>query len=225
MIFLVLVGPVGSVLGILGPGLGFGLFLSAVALSAVSVIGLSGAAAFASATDRPWRKQALRASLVPFLIVLPVVLFSQTGAGPAINDVSTDLEDRPQILPDVGAAPGSSAKPPEVLELFANQQRESYPDIRPLILQSPPTEAFPRALAVAREMPSWKVVGHNEAAGRIEAIATSSVFRFVDDIVVRVRPDGSGTRVDLRSRSRMGRSDFGANAARILDYLSALQSR
>jgi uncharacterized protein (DUF1499 family) len=49
--------------------------------------------------------------------------------------------------------------------------------------------------------------------------------RFVDDIVIRVTADGSGSRVDMRSLSRQGRSDFGVNAARIRAYMGELKKR
>ena len=62
-------------------------------------------------------------------------------------------------------------------------------------------------------------------AGRIEASQTSRWFRFTDDIVIRVTPDGPGSRVDMRSLSRQGRSDFGVNAARIGAYMGELKRR
>jgi uncharacterized protein (DUF1499 family) len=59
--------------------------------------------------------------------------------------------------------------------------------------------------------------------GRLEAISVSRVFRFIDDVVVRVRPEGSGSRIDMRSKSRVGKGDLGANAARIEDFMLALR--
>jgi uncharacterized protein (DUF1499 family) len=72
-------------------------------------------------------------------------------------------------------------------------------------------------------MERWQVVSDDAALGRIEATATSRIFRFVDDVVIRVRDDGGETVVDVRSRSRMGQSDLGANSARIRAYLADLQ--
>jgi uncharacterized protein (DUF1499 family) len=70
----------------------------------------------------------------------------------------------------------------------------------------------------------WAVVGDDPVAGRLEAVATTRWFRFKDDIVVRLRdrPDG-GTRVDMRSKSRLGRSDLGTNARRVRTFLDDLR--
>jgi uncharacterized protein (DUF1499 family) len=70
----------------------------------------------------------------------------------------------------------------------------------------------------------WELVASDSAAGRIEATATTPWFGFKDDVVVRVRPDGSGSRIDVRSVSRVGKSDVGANAKRIRTYLADIAS-
>jgi uncharacterized protein (DUF1499 family) len=66
------------------------------------------------------------------------------------------------------------------------------------------------------------VVASDASSGRIEATARTRWFGFTDDIVVRIRPEGAGSRIDVRSASRVGRSDVGANAARIKEYLDRL---
>jgi uncharacterized protein (DUF1499 family) len=81
---------------------------------------------------------------------------------------------------------------------------------------------FQRALRVAREMPAWEITYEDAAAGIIEGVATTALFRFRDDFVIRIRPDGAGARVDMRSKSRDGRGDLGANAERIRAFLKVL---
>lgn len=140
---------------------------------------------------------------------------------PPIHDISTDTETPPAfvaILPLRAGAPNSAEYGgPEV----AAQQRAGYPDLGPLTLQEPPVQVFPRALAVARDL-GWEVVASDLATGRIEASATTFWFGFIDDVVVRISPSGSGSRIDVRSVSRVGRSDVGANAKRISTYLTRL---
>jgi uncharacterized protein (DUF1499 family) len=86
-------------------------------------------------------------------------------------------------------------------------------------------EAYERALGLARSMPAWTVTSADAAAGTIEAVATSRVFRFQDDIAIRVRPEpGGGSRVDVRSKSRDGKGDIGANAMRIRSFVDALRA-
>src|SRR3970282_457381 len=93
---------------------------------------------------------------------------------------------------------------------FAEQQRKAYPDIQPLELAEDPAAAYSRALAAAGAV-GWEIGGKDPAAGRIEAVATTAWFGFKDDVLVRVTPAARGSRVDIRSHSRVGRSDIGTN--------------
>lgn len=83
--------------------------------------------------------------------------------------------------------------------------------------------AFEQALAVARKM-GWEIVAADPAAGRIEAIATTFWYGFKDDVVVRINEDNEGSVIDVRSKSRVGRGDLGANASRIRAYLEVLNT-
>lgn len=142
---------------------------------------------------------------------------------PPIHDISTDTENPPAfaaVLPKRAGAPN----PPEYAGAqVAAQQKAAYPDLRPLRLELPPAEAFGRALQVARDM-GWEIVAAQPEDGRIEATDTTRWFGFKDDIVVRVRPEEGGSRVDVRSKSRVGRSDVGTNAGRIRRFLDRLRS-
>jgi uncharacterized protein (DUF1499 family) len=104
----------------------------------------------------------------------------------------------------------------------AMQQRQGYPDLAPLTLPEPSGQVFARARATAERL-GWDIVGADPATGLIEATDTTRWFGFEDDVVVRVTPWGTGTRVDLRSVSRAGRSDIGSNADRLRRFLEALQ--
>ena len=116
------------------------------------------------------------------------------------------------------AAPnGAEHGGPEV----AAAQLAAYPNVRPLVLPMPPDQAFTRALDVARAM-GWEIVASDARTGRIEATATTLWFGFKDDVVVRIMPQGNASRIDVRSASRLGTSDIGANARRVLEYLSKL---
>ena len=104
---------------------------------------------------------------------------------------------------------------------LARTQSGAYPDLGPHRIDAAPARAFERALQAARAM-GWEIVAADAAAGRIEATDTTFWFGFKDDVVVRVEADGSGSRVDVRSVSRVGASDVGTNAKRIRAYLRAL---
>jgi len=99
---------------------------------------------------------------------------------------------------------------------------EAYPDLQPLELAVPPGRVFDLALAVARGMEGWTVSVALREEGWIEAEATTPRLGFVDDVTVRVERADDRSRIRVRSASRVGIYDFGANAARIRDYLDRL---
>ena len=102
-------------------------------------------------------------------------------------------------------------------------ETDAYPDLEPLDLPLGPGPAFAAALAAARSMPGWTIVVADPEAGEIRAEARTSRLGFVDDVRIRARPlSGGGTRVDVRSTSRVGIYDFGTNARRIRAYLERL---
>ena len=142
---------------------------------------------------------------------------------PPIHDITTDPADPPQFraiaaLRSAAGANSSDYEGPPIAEL----QARAYPDIRPLRLAMPPDAAFRRALDTVHEL-GWTVVAADPAEGRIEASDRTFWFGFTDDVVIRVRPAESGSRIDLRSSSRVGRGDRGMNAARIRRFAAALQ--
>jgi uncharacterized protein (DUF1499 family) len=221
LVALLLLGaPLLAFLGLAGPG-AFSFFLAGLGLGLISTIGLAAAAAFASATGKAWRGAAVRATVVPLVLTLGVLGISYGSTGHTIHDVTTDLEDTLQFTPDVAALEDLPMERADVLLI----QQEIYPDIQPLIVDLSPASAFAAAEQAAAAMPGWEIVSADAASGRIEATATSRVFHFVDDVVIRVQSAGpDASRIDVRSRSRMGRSDLGANSERIRLYLLAVQA-
>ena len=143
---------------------------------------------------------------------------------PPIHDITTDIEDPPAfeaILPLRAEAPNPAGYGGPAV---AAQQHDAYPDVAPADYPIATDAAFEAAFAAARDM-DWDIVGIDQAAGRIEAIDRTFWFGFIDDIVIRVRPTDAGSRVDVRSVSRVGVSDMGTNAARVRAYLAELEER
>jgi uncharacterized protein (DUF1499 family) len=141
---------------------------------------------------------------------------------PRIHDVTTDTTNPPEFV----AIARLQRKNWNSLQYggpeVARQQHNAYPDIVPLILTVPPDQAFDKALSVAKSM-EWTIVDANKAGGRIEAVATTFWFGFKDDIVIRIEQSGPGSRVDIRSVSRVGVSDLGTNAKRIREFLREMR--
>jgi len=172
------------------------------------------------------RGRGLRAGGVVALAGAALLLIAaRPGVGvPRINDFSTDLADPPAftyaatLVPNLGR---SLAYPPA----FAAEQRACCADLHPARLPMTVAEAFPRVRDAAAGMPSWTLTTSDPATGLIEAVATSTVFGFEDDIVIRVRPvaDGAGSVVDVRSKSRDGQGDLGVNANRIRAFVGRLE--
>jgi uncharacterized protein (DUF1499 family) len=140
---------------------------------------------------------------------------------PPIHDITTDTEDPPRFVAVLARRAGAANSADYEGAKVASQQKSAYPDIAPIRLPDPPDRAFERALDAARSL-GWEIVAAEPKDGRIEATDTTRWFGFKDDVVIRVRPDGAGSRADVRSVSRVGRSDVGANAARIRRFRSAL---
>lgn len=152
--------------------------------------------------------------------LLLLVLLAAAGPSrdlPPINDITTDLEDPPAFALD----PAERARDMAYPEKFKAQARTAYADLAPQSTAAEPARALELAEATARKL-GWEVVAVDTEAGTVLARDTTGVFQFVDDILVRIRPaEAGGSLVDVRSKSRDGRSDLGANAARIRRFQAA----
>ena len=135
---------------------------------------------------------------------------------PPINDISTDTVDPPVFW--------FTATPSDYPAQNAESQRAAYPNVRPLEMPASVEEAFAASLALVEDR-GWQVLSADPAEGQIEAIATSMLYRFEDEVAIRVTETDTSTRIDLRSRSRLGQIDRGANARRIEAFLSDLATR
>jgi uncharacterized protein (DUF1499 family) len=142
---------------------------------------------------------------------------------PGIHDITTDTRN-PPVFVAVAPLRQDAPNPMEYAgDSVARVQQEAYPDLRPLMMAMPVDSAFSLALRTARDM-GWEIVDQSRREGRIEATATTPWMGFKDDVVVRVTSASGISRVDVRSKSRVGRGDVGANANRIRAYLRRLHA-
>lgn len=195
-------------------------FFVSLAAAALSLLGLL----FARGA-----RAARRAGLAGLVIALGFAWlpwqWKQTlDALPYIHDISTDTEAPPQFvaaarLRKEGDHP-VAYDGPEV----AAQQRSAYPDIAPLITRMPHDQVFEAARQTLEDM-GLQITDADPAQGRLEASHTSFWYGFTDDLVVRIADTAQGTRVDVRSKSRVGRSDLGQNAKRVREVLTRLKAR
>ena len=214
----VIAAPFGYRIGIAPLGPAFLLLAGGVLLIAVSA-GVLGARMARETGPKGWTARSALAAAVAVGAVPVATLVSSLGA-PPIHDVTTDTEDPPSFVAAVALnTPGRTDYDGPGL---AERQRAAYPGLGPAILSVAPADAFRRALAVVRRM-DWEVLATDPDTFRIEATDRTFWFGFHDDIVIRVAAAGeSGSRVDVRSLSRVGVGDLGVNARRVRQFLDGL---
>lgn len=218
-VLLLVLGPLLSFVGLL-PGL-YGFFLYMLG----AVVGLVGVVVGLITALRGRPGPGLAAVALGLGVILVVVFPGfASGGRPRINDISTDLEDVPAFTQAL-SLPENQERDMAYPEAFKSTVRDFYKSLKPLKAKATPDEAFQQALALAREQPRWQVTVVDPQARTFEGVVETRLFRFRDDFVVRVRPEGEGARVDMRSKSRVGKGDLGANAQRIEQFLQALAPR
>jgi len=152
---------------------------------------------------------------------VPSMALQEARRVPPIHDISTDTANPPAFVALLAARRAAPNGADYAGEALAEQQRKGYPDIAPLAVAAPPPAAFERSLAAARAL-GWTIVAADLNALRIEATDMTPFFGFKDDVVIRITPAGEASRVDVRSMSRVGRSDLGTNARRIRAFTREL---
>jgi uncharacterized protein (DUF1499 family) len=161
------------------------------------------------------------------LLAYPTYIAIKARNLPWIYDITTDPIDPPRYDTLAKARP-RDANPIVYAGLTAAElQLEAYPDIEPLDADIDTRSAYNAALSIINRR-RWRVVearapDQGRPEGRIEAVARTPIMGFRDDVIVRVRAFEGGARVDVRSSSRYGSFDFGANAARIRSLLEDIE--
>ena len=210
---------------LLGAALGFVLFVLAFISGAIGWLRARGSGPLP-------RGAAVLLGLAGLVSVFAIVFMVHASGAPPIHDITTDFDDPPAFKDVLAARMASGALNPadyrriqdtngEKLDVAA-AQRSAYPDILPLVGSEPPATLIPLAVKAAHDL-GWDVVATDPADGRLEATDTTRYFGFKDDIVVRIRATPSGSRIDVRSESRVGLGDAGANARRVAAYLADLR--
>lgn len=197
--------------------------LALIVATVSAAIGLVRSGGSAGRSSAPLAWVALLAGLL--LSANNVMQVRKAAGAPPIHDITTDTADPPKFVA-VLPLRAKAANPPEYPgEEFARQQRTAFPDLTTIFVRAPAEQVFGRAEAAARAL-GWDIVADVPGEGRIEATDTTKWFGFKDDVVIRIAPaidqPGSETRVDVRSKSRVGRGDAGVNARRIRAFRDQL---
>ena len=221
----VVVSPLGHRVGLLTLGPAFLLFVAGFLVSLAALI--IGAVMLIRRRDAHLdvRRTVTAVVVSAIAILVPMSLVGGNVGAPPIHDITTDTDDPPQfeaVLPLRADAPNSVEYGGPAL---AAAQRAAFPDLQSLVVSQPTSSVIEQARSIAEEL-GWEIVAVDPGSGRLEATATTFWFGFKDDVVVRVRPTGDGgSRVDVRSLSRVGGGDLGANANRIREFVRRLQAQ
>jgi uncharacterized protein (DUF1499 family) len=194
-------------------------FIAAIAAVLLSVFGL----AISRKTQSLVVMSVIGIIVGGITVYIPLSWKKTLDAHPYIHDITTDLENPPQFLV-VESIRGPDDHPvlydgPEV----AAQQREAYPDLQPLIVEASAATVFEVATRVVDNM-GLELVDASQTDLRVEATDSTLLYGFKDDIVVRIVALDGTTKIDVRSKSRVGRSDLGQNAKRIREFLALLKA-
>jgi len=208
--------------------IGFQIAVPGLAISALSgtLAALLGVIALIKAmVQRKSAMSALIGSLTGFVVAMPVLLSILGSSGlPRIHDITTDLDNPPvfEVIVSLRSATDNplDRKSPDNL---AQLQREGYPDLKPLKFNRSKETVFQQALQLAKSS-GWQIAAASVDDGIIEATVATPVMGFKDDVVIRIQGIGQISQVDMRSVSRVGMSDLGANAKRIRQFLNDLEN-
>lgn len=143
------------------------------------------------------------------------------GRLPKIHDISTDTTNPPSFVAILPLRKGAPNPAEYGGTEIAAKQAQAYPELKTLAINFPAEQAFVQALDAAQRM-GWNIISAVPTEGRIEASDTTFWFGFTDDIVIRIRPTGNSSLLDIRSVSRVGLSDVGTNARRIRQFIKNL---
>jgi uncharacterized protein (DUF1499 family) len=190
----------------------------------IAAMALTALIALVQRPDRCVQRTALAISFVAGLIAfyIPYNQSQTVRSVPPIHDISTDLVDPPVFVAIAPLRAGAPNPAEYAGEETAAQQRAAYPDIQSMRFDTDAMTVIRAAEDTVAKM-GLDLVASDENAGRIEATASSRWFGFKDDVVIRIRSQGEGTIVDIRSKSRLGRSDVGANTERIRRFSRLLE--
>jgi uncharacterized protein (DUF1499 family) len=136
---------------------------------------------------------------------------------PPIHDITTNTQSPPQFEFLTDSRIGARNSLVYGGEEIAAQQLQAFPNIQPIMSDLTVEAAYQKALTVAKIM-GWTIVAQDPKALRFESTATTPFFNFADDVVILVSTLEQGSRIDLRSVSRIGIGDAGVNAKRIQEF-------
>jgi uncharacterized protein (DUF1499 family) len=209
-------GPILAHFHVIPPLAGFGMFVLSAVTGLLCIVGSIAAI----------KRKELQSGVLLFSIgALPLFVIgytlSSSGGHPPINDISTDLEN-PPVLFDQRSPDNAIVMDPKFVEVI----KASYSDLSPVYSKKDPQTVYTVVSDAAKTNPQWIIYKEDATGLVLHGYERFGIFQFTDDFTIRVLPASDGSSIiDMRSKSRDGRGDFGVNAKRIRGYLSALSPK
>jgi hypothetical protein len=204
--------------------LGSGFVLALLALGTA----VAGGAIIWNRGSKGAGRVAAAALLGAAILLAPAYGLQQYLRLPALTDISTDIDDPPAFSRSrLAMAARAGHVPRELTREQRRPQREAYQRLTPIVTDLSAEDAFEVAVRASRNL-GWEIIegaapGGRSSIGRIDAIARTRILRLTADVTVRVRPRVDGSRIDVRSASRLGGHDLGDNAQRIRAFVAEVQ--
>lgn len=220
-IAMIAAGIVGAHFKLIAPFMGFQLFALGFLLSILgSVVGVIALFVTRKPQAQAGRNRAIVGTVICAVIAIPLIL-TVLGRSkyPPINDITTDFDNPPEFVnaQKLQHEPNRDMKYDKAK--YAARQEAGYGPIGPIKERLSPADAFAHVTEVAKASPNWTITYSDPATNTLEAVATSKLFHFNDDVVIQVRPAPDGTSlIEMRSKSRDGVGDLGVNARRIRHF-------
>jgi uncharacterized protein (DUF1499 family) len=222
---LVAAGIVAAHFGLTPPFKGFQIFLVGFFFAGVAIaLGILGMLLTRGEERRGGQTRARIGLILGLLVAAPIVGVVLRHRAVPINDITTDTHNPPQFVAALKMSPecgeGLAYNPK-----FAPIQEKNYPGLAPITLDGTPNIVYKRVEILAGEIPNWSITRNDQSAHELEGVSTSALFKFKDDFIIQVRPDGTDKSiVEMRSKSRCGVSDLGANYDRIMSFFRILKT-
>jgi uncharacterized protein (DUF1499 family) len=203
---------------------GFGFFILGFFLSIIGVIvGLLGIIFTRKPETRAARTRAVIGTVISLAIALPIFSMLGRGGKNRINDITTDTDNAPEFVFALTLPENQGRDMKYDKAKYAAAQEQIYGIVAPLKERMDPAAAYDRVLAEAQKIPTWQVTKSDPSTRTLEAVSTSKLFHFQDDVVIEVRPSPDGqSLIEMRSKSRDGTGDFGVNEHRIRRFFDRI---
>jgi uncharacterized protein (DUF1499 family) len=222
---LVAAGIVAAHFGLTPPFKGFQIFLVGFFFAGIAIVlGILGMLLTRGEERRGGQTRARIGTILGLVVAAPIVGVVLRHRAVPINDITTDTQNPPQFVAAL-KLPANAGRDMAYNPKFAPIQKMNYPELAPITLNGTPNIVYKRIEILAGEIPNWSITRNDQSAHELEGVATSALFKFKDDFIIQVRPDGTDKSiVEMRSKSRDGVSDLGANYDRIMSFFRILKT-